>query len=158
MPGLATSWEIITPQMIEFTLRDNVQFHDGSRMTAEDVVFSLNRMFSPTYPPYLVRKRDRLDNFTRAEATKEGKVRVYTARPEPIFETLLSMQQTMIVPKDYLMGLSGHPQVDEVSDYEAFGLAPVGTGPYRITEFVPGERLVYERFGDFWGKRHPTSA
>ncbi|SDK34966.1 ABC transporter substrate-binding protein [Billgrantia gudaonensis] len=155
VPGLATEWEIVSPQMIEFTLREGVRFHDGSEMTAEDVVFSLNRMFSPTYPPYLVRKRDRLDNFTRAEATEDGKVRVYTARPEPIFETLLSMQQTMIVPKGYLMGLTGHPEVDEVGDYEAFGLAPVGTGPYRIAEFVPGERIVYERFDDFWGEPAP---
>ena len=155
VPGLATAWEIVSPQMIEFTLREGVRFHDGSAMTAEDVVFSLNRMFSPTYPPYLVRKRDRLGNFTRAEATEDGKVRVYTARSEPIFETLLSMQQTMIVPKGYLMGLTGHPEVDEVADYEAFGLAPVGTGPYRIAEFVPGERIVYERFEDFWGETAP---
>lgn len=153
--ALATDWTIVSPQMIEFTLRDGVKFHDGSDMTADDVVFSLNRMFSPTYPPYLVRKRDRLGNFTRAEETEDGKVRVYTARPEPIFETLLSMQQTMIVPKDYLMGLTGHPEVDEVSDYEAFRLAPVGTGPYRIADFVPGQSLVYERFDDFWGESAP---
>jgi peptide/nickel transport system substrate-binding protein len=155
IPGLATSWEIVSPQMIEFTLREGVRFHDGSEMTADDVVFSLNRMFSPTYPPYLVRKRDRLNNFTRAEATEDGKVRVYTARSEPLFETLLSMQQTMIVPKGYLMGLSGHAEVDEVTDYEAFGLAPVGTGPYRIAKFVPGERIVYDRFDDFWGEPAP---
>jgi peptide/nickel transport system substrate-binding protein len=155
VPALAESWEVVTPQMIEFTLREGVRFHDGSEMAAEDVVFSLNRMFSPTYPPYLVRKRDRLGNFTRAEATAEGKVRVYTARPEPLMETLLSMQQTMIVPKAYLMGLTGHPEVDEVSDYEAFGLAPVGTGPYRVGEFVPGERIVYERHDGFWGEAAP---
>ena len=58
-------------------------------------------------------------------------MRVYTAQPEPLFETLLSMQQTMIVPQAYLMGLAGHPQADEIAAYEAFGLAPVGTGPYR---------------------------
>jgi peptide/nickel transport system substrate-binding protein len=155
VPGLATSWKIVSPQMIEFTLRDGVTFHDGSTMTAEDVVFSLNRMFSPTYPPYAVRKRDRLGNFTRAEATEDGKVRVYTAKPEPLFETLLSMQQVMIVPKAYLMSLTGHPEVDEISDYESFGLAPVGTGPYRVAEFIPGERVVWERHDAFWGERAP---
>lgn len=102
-----------------------------------------------------MRKRDRLGNFTRAEAAADGKVRVYTAKPEPLFETLLSMQQTMIVPKAYLMGLTGHPEVDEVSDYEAFGLAPAGTGPYSVAEFVPGERLVWERHDGFWGDPAP---
>ena len=155
VPGLAASWEIVSPQMIEFTLREGVTFQNGEAMTAEDVVFSLNRMFSPTYPPYAVRKRDRLGNFTRAEATADGKVRVYTAKPEPLFETLLSMQQVMIVPKDYLMGLTGHPEVDEVSDYEAFGLAPVGTGPYAVAEFIPGERVVWERHEGFWGAPAP---
>lgn len=155
VPALATEWTIVSPQMIELTLRQGVKFHDGSDMTAEDVVFSLNRMFSPTYPPYMVRKRDRLGNFTRAESTEDGKVRVYTARPEPIFETLLSMQQTMIVPKHYLMELTGNTEVDEVTDYEAFRQAPVGTGPYRVAKFVPGQSLIYERFDDFWGDAAP---
>ena len=155
VPGLATSWTIVSPQMIEFTLREGVTFQNGDPMTAEDVVFSLNRMFSPTYVPYAVRKRDRLGNFTRAEATADGKVRVYTAKPEPLFETLLSMQQTMIVPKKYLMGLTGHPEVDEVSDYEAFGLKPVGTGPYAVAEFIPNERLVWKRHDGFWGEKAP---
>lgn len=157
VPGLATAWEVVSPQMIEFTLREGVTFHNGDPMTADDVAFSLNRMFSPSFAPYMVRKRDRLSNFTRAEVTPEGKVRVYTARPEPLFETLLSMQQTMIVPKKYLMGLTGHPEVDEVSDYEAFGLKPVGTGPYRVAEFIPGERVVWERHDGFWGETAPLA-
>lgn len=155
VPALATEWEQISPQVIEFTIREDIVFHDGTPMTAHDVVFSLNRMFSPTYPPYMVRKRDRLGNFTRAELRPDGKVRVYTAQPEPLFETLLSMQQTMIVPQAYLMGLAGHPQADEIAAYEAFGLAPVGTGPYRIAEFIPGERIVYERHDEFWGEPAP---
>lgn len=155
LPGLATEWEVVSPQMIEFTLREGVIFHDGSEMTAEDVVFSFNRMFSPTYPPYNVRRRDRLGNFTRAEATPDGKVRVFTAKPEPLMETLVAMQQLMVLPKAYLMGLTGHPEVDEVTDYEAFGRAPVGTGPYRVAEFVPGERLVWERHDQFWGDPAP---
>ena len=154
-PGLATSWEIVSPQMIEFTLREDVTFQNGEAMTAEDVEFSLNRMFSPIFPPYEVRKRDRLGNFARAEATDDGKVRVFTKKPEPLFETLLSMQQVMIVPRDYLMGLTGHPEVDEVSDYEQFGLAPVGTGPYGVAEFVPEDRVVWERHDGFWGETPP---
>lgn len=155
IPGLATEWEIISPQVIEFTIREGVVFHDGSEMTPHDVVFSLNRMFQPIYAPYGVRQRDRLNNFSRAELTRDGKVRVRTVRPEPLMETLLSMQQTMIVPQRYVTGLAGHPEAEEVEDYEAFRLAPMGTGPYRIAEFVPGERIVYERHEEFWGDPAP---
>lgn len=154
-PGLATAWEIVSPTEIEFTIRDGVTFQNGDPMTADDVVFSLNRMFNPVFPPYEVRRRDRLDNFERAEKTAAGKVRVVTKKPEPLFETLLSMQQLMIVPERYLKGLTGDPAVDEVSDYEAFGLAPVGTGPYGVAEFVPGDRLVWRRHDGFWGDRAP---
>jgi peptide/nickel transport system substrate-binding protein len=56
---------------------------------------------------------------------------------------------------DLIMGLTGHPDVDENSDYEAFGLKPVGTGPYKVREFIPGERLVWERFEGYWGPKAP---
>jgi peptide/nickel transport system substrate-binding protein len=155
VPGLAASWTQVTPQMMEFTLREDVVFHNGEPMTADDVVFSFNRMFSPVYPPYVVRKEDRLDNFARAEKVDDYTVRVVTKRPEPLWETLVNMQQLMILPEEYLKGLTGHPEVDEVTDYEAFGLAPVGTGPYRVAEFIPGDRLVWERHEDFWGEPAP---
>jgi peptide/nickel transport system substrate-binding protein len=54
-----------------------------------------------------------------------------------------------------MASLSGNPGEIEPSDFEAFGLRPAGTGPYRITEFVPNQRLVYERFDGFWGARAP---
>ncbi|MEL6104374.1 MAG: ABC transporter substrate-binding protein, partial [Pseudomonadota bacterium] len=53
------------------------------------------------------------------------------------------------------MALTGDPNVAEDDDFEAFSLAPVGTGPYRIAEFVPGEIVAYERFEDFWGEEAP---
>lgn len=154
-PALATSWTQISPQLMELKLRQGVKFHTGDPMTADDIVFSLTRMFSPVYPPYVVRQKDRLDNFARAEKVDEETIRIYTKKPEPLWETLLSMQQVMIVPKNYLMALTGNPEVDEVSDYEAFGLAPVGTGPYRISKYVPGDLVEYERFADFWGDKAP---
>ena len=54
------------------------------------------------------------------------------------------------------MGLTGHPEVDEFSDYEAFMLAPIGTGTY-ISKFIPSEETVYERFDEYWGQKAPFS-
>ncbi|PVB61401.1 ABC transporter substrate-binding protein [Labrenzia sp. 011] len=154
-PGLATEWKLIEPTVMELKLREGVTFHNGEEMTADDVVFSLNRMYQADFPPYQVRARDRLANFEKAEKIDDFTVRIHAKRPEPLWETLLNLQQVMIIPLDYTMGLAGDPDKIEHDDYEAFSLKPVGTGPYKVAEFVPGERVVWERFDDFWGEKAP---
>lgn len=154
-PALATEWKLVEPTVMELKLRDGVKFHNGADMTADDVVFSLNRMYQASFAPYLVRAKDRLANFEKAVKVDDHTVRVHVKREEPLWETLLNLQQVMIIPEDYTKALSGDPNVAEDGDYEAFSLAPVGTGPYAITEFQPGEQVVYERFDDFWGEPAP---
>ncbi|MFC3124919.1 ABC transporter substrate-binding protein [Pseudoroseomonas globiformis] len=149
-PGLATAWKQVSPTEMELTLRQGVKFHDGGAMTAEDVVFSLDRIINATFPPYTVRQRDTVPNMAKAEALNDTTIRVTAKRPEPLFETLLNAQQLMIVPKRYIASLG-----EGNAAFEAFALKPVGTGPYRIAEFVPGQRVVYERFDDFWGEKAP---
>lgn len=155
VPALATSWELVEPKVMELKLREGVTFHNGEAMTADDVVFSLNRMFQATFPPYVVRSKDRLANFASAEKIDDLTVRIHAEREEPLWETLVSLQQVAIIPEDYTKALTGDPAVAEDSDFEAFALVPVGTGPYRIAEFQPGEKLVWERFDDFWGDAAP---
>ena len=152
-PCLAESWEMISPTTIELRLRKDVLFHNGDPMTADDVVFSLDRMFHPTFAPYVTRSREYFSNMEKAEKVDDYTVRVHTKRPDPILLTLLNVQQSMIVPEKYIKGLTGSPDVAEDSDFEAFGLKPVGTGPYAVTEFVPGQKLVWERFDRYWGER-----
>lgn len=154
-PGLATEWALISPTVMELKLRQGVSFHNGEPMTADDVVFSLNRMYQASFAPYKVRAKDRLANFDHAEKVDDFTVRVHAKRAEPLWETLLNLQQVFIIPEDYTKGLSGDPKLAEDSDFEAFSLAPVGTGPYRVAEFVPGEKLVWERFAGFWGEAAP---
>lgn len=154
-PGLATSWKLISPTVMEFKIRQGVKFHNGATMTAEDVKYSIDRIIHTTFPPYLIRKKDFLPNIEKVDVVDAETIRVTAYRPEPLFETLFNIQQTNIVPKAYMMALTGDPAKDEPSDYEAFGLKPVGTGPYKITEFVPNQRIVYERFDDFWGDKAP---
>ncbi|QPM90599.1 ABC transporter substrate-binding protein [Pseudooceanicola algae] len=158
VPALATSWELVDPKTMELKLRDGVTFHNGEAMTADDVVFSLNRMFEATFAPYAVRAKDRLGNFTSAEKVDDLTVRIHAEREEPLWETLVSLQQIMIIPEDYTKGLTGDPAVAEDSDYEAFSMAPVGTGPYKVAEFMPGEKIVWERFDDFWGDMAPLDS
>ena len=155
MPWLATSWKLVSPTEMELKIRQDVTFHNGDKMTAEDVVFSLDRIVNATFPPYTVRKRDTLPNIAKVEALDAETIRVTAARPEPLFETLMNVQQTMIVPKKYIASLAGDASKLEDADFEAFSLKPVGTGAYKITEFVPNQRLVYERFDGYWGPKAP---
>ncbi|MGE0313339.1 MAG: ABC transporter substrate-binding protein [Lautropia sp.] len=154
-PGLAVRWKLVEPTVMELELKEGITFHNGDAMTADDVVFSLNRMFKASFAPYVVRARDRLANFDRAEKVDARTVRVFAHRPEPLWETLLNLQQIMIIPEKYTKALKGDPNVAEDADFEAFSLAPVGTGPYRIAEFVPGERLVWERHAAYHGEKAP---
>jgi peptide/nickel transport system substrate-binding protein len=156
-PGLATSWKQISPTTMELKLRRGVFFHNGDPMTADDVVFSIDRIIHTDFAPYLIRKRDFVPNFDKVEKLDEETIRITTFKPEPLFETLLNIQQLMIVPKKYMSSLTGDPDKVEPGDYEAFGLKPVGTGPYRIAEYVPGQKIVYERFDKFWGDKAPLA-
>ncbi|WP_273248313.1 ABC transporter substrate-binding protein [Sediminimonas qiaohouensis] len=113
---------------MELKLREGVTVHNGGAMTADDVVISLNRMYQADFPPYVVRSRGRLGNFVKAEKVDELTVRVSVEKEEPLWETLLNLQQVMIIPEDYTKGLTGDPKVAEHDDFEAFSLAPVGTG------------------------------
>jgi peptide/nickel transport system substrate-binding protein len=157
-PALATEWEQIDPLTMQLKLREGVKFHNGEDMTADDVVFSLNRMYQATFPPYVVRSKDRLSNFAEAIKIDDDTVQIKVEREEPLWETLISLQQVMIIPEDYTKALSGDPMVAEDGDFEAFSLAPVGTGPYAVSEFVPGEKVVYSRFDDFWGDAAPLQS
>ncbi len=155
VPALATSWELVEPKVMEFKLREGVTFHNGEEMNADDVVFSLNRMYQATFPPYMVRSKDRLGNFAEAIKIDDLTVQVRVEREEPLWETLMNLQQVMIIPEDYTKALSGDPLVAEDGDFEAFSLAPVGTGPYAISEFQAGEKVVYTRYDGFWGSAAP---
>lgn len=154
-PWIATSWTIVSPTVMDLKIRQDVTFHNGDKMTVEDVVFSLDRIVNATFPPYTVRKRDTLPNIEKVEAVDAETIRVTAKRPEPLFETLMNVQQTMVVPKKYVAALSGDPTKIEDSDFDAFSLKPVGTGPYKITEFVPNQKLVYERYDGYWGEKAP---
>jgi len=157
-PGIATEWKQIEPTIFEVKLRDGVKFHNGATVTAEDVVFSFERIINEATPEFGSVKKQFFNNFEKVEAIDAATVRFTTFKPEPLFETLLNTSEGSIVPKAYIAGLSGDPAVVEPSDFDAFGLAPVGTGPYSIQNFQPGEGLTYVKFADYWGDKAPLDS
>jgi peptide/nickel transport system substrate-binding protein len=144
-PALATSWKMIQPTVMEMKLRKDVRFHDGSTMNANDVAFSLNRIWQRSRTEYEMVQGQFFYNFDRAEVVNPLTIRIHTKRPEPLIEVLLSDRCASIVSKGY------HEKVG----FEKADLMPVGAGPYKVVSYKSGQQLVVERFKDYWGEKAP---
>lgn len=143
VPALATSWEYVSDTELVLTLREDVKFHNGQVMTAEDVQFSIERILSGEFAPYESIRGQFFTNLERVDIIDDYTVRVVTYRPDPVLLTLLSTSQLAIVPKAY---------VEEVG-FEEFALNPIGTGPFKVTELRPRELIVWEAFDEHWGEQ-----
>ncbi len=138
-PSLAESWTISPDARVyEFKLRKGVKFHNGDPLTAEDVVFSFLR-----YKGSLAKTIH--GKLEKVEAVGPYSVRVRLKEPFPEFlEYLLPGATTIgwIAPKKY---------VEKVGD-AGFKKHPIGAGPYKFVEIVPGVKLVGEAFEEYWRK------
>ena len=132
-PGLAESWEVAEDGVTwTFTLRDGVTFHNGNPLTAEDVVYTIERARA-SIRPGLVR------NIASERAVDERNVEITTPAPYAVLPADLA--ELLILDKEYTEGLAEGGLED----------APIGTGPYRLAEWVRGERLSLEAFEAYWG-------
>ncbi|MCX7891601.1 MAG: ABC transporter substrate-binding protein [Burkholderiales bacterium] len=141
VPGLAESWRAIDPTTWEFKLRKGVKFHDGSELTAEDVLFSIDR------PATLDRSPGPFTTFTRPIVAKEAPdrytVRLRTASPYAMVP--YDMNSIFIVSKKAAAGATQ-------ADFDS-GKAMIGTGPYRFVAFRRGDRVELARHEGHWDAR-----
>jgi peptide/nickel transport system substrate-binding protein len=135
-PLLATEWKTPDPTTIEFTLRPGVKFHDGSTLTADDVVYTLNLAADPASKVSTPANYNWID---KAEKTGDLSVRVTLKRPTPAALEYFALVLP-IYPKAYR----------EKVGPEGYAKAPVGAGPYKITKVEPGVSIDFERFDDYW--------
>ncbi|MGN6652311.1 ABC transporter substrate-binding protein [Trinickia sp.] len=140
-PGLAVSWRAVDPLTWEFHLRPNVRFSDGSPMAADDVTYSLRRARSvPNSPaPF----SGAVANIQRIETVDPLTLRIVTKTPSPAF-----VEQVGLV---YIV--SQHATAGRTSDDYRLPAIAVGTGPYRLARWIPGDRLELVRNDYYWGKR-----
>ena len=145
-PQLAESWETPEPTRWRFHLRKGVKFHDGSPFTADDVIFSANRVRAPG------------SNFqTNVPADAEFvKVDDYTVdmklkTPNPIaiaqFSTWYIMSKSWAEKNN---AVQPSPPTATSPSYAA--LHENGTGPFVVAEHQPGVRTVFKKFPGYWGK------
>lgn len=136
---LAESWEWQDDTTLNVTLREGVTFQNGEECTSEDVKFTFDRILSGYGDGTIAVLYETLDS---VDIVDDLTVSFRLKQPDTAFEQRLgSIWGASIVPKDYL---------EEVGD-EAFQTAPIGTGPYMLTEYSP-EKYVLERYDGFWGE------
>ncbi len=113
-----------------FTLRDGVKFHDGSTVTVEDVIYSINRCADTSNGDPLV---PAFSNIASVEAPDASNVVITLNEPDSEF---LAYMTTAIIP-------ASNENPESVA---------IGTGPYKYVTRVPQESITLEAFDEYWGE------
>jgi peptide/nickel transport system substrate-binding protein len=146
VPGLAVSWKALNDTTWEFKLRDGVKFHDGSPLSADDVVFSLERPASITNSPSSFATYTR--GITGKKVIDRLTVQLTTAAPAPLLPNDLT--RIFIVSKKAAEKAS-------TDDFNQ-GRVEAGTGPFKLVKFTPGAAVQFARFDSYWGAKPAWSA
>lgn len=140
---LAKSWTQIDPRTLEFDLREGIKFHNGEDFDADSVVFTLNYVSDPANKATTqanvrwIEKVEKIDQF---------KVRIISKEPFPAAIDYLSTTLAIHPAKYYKeVGPTG------------MNAKPVGSGPYKIVEYLPGKSVTLERNANYF-KDSPKSA
>lgn len=140
VPDISESWEIKPGgREVRFHLKKGVLWHDGGELTAEDIVFTYQTVVSPLTASH---HSDHFGPVSRIEVLDRHTVSVFYSEP---YGPALESWTFGIIPKHILQG-------KDINDI-AFDRAPVGTGPYRLKEWVPGRKLRLESFDRHYSGR-----
>jgi len=129
IPGVAKEWSQPDNTTIEFTIGEGYKFHNGDPMTIEDVVFSVERLAE-------VPKKAAFMSMIKSVEASGNKVTVKLT--EPNSGAIRNFGDVFIVSKKYLQEAG-----------EKYANAPIGTGPYTVTEYVPGSKVVLKAWADY---------
>jgi peptide/nickel transport system substrate-binding protein len=136
-PSLAESWSESEDGLVyEFRLRPDLKFHNGDKLTTEDVKFSFDRYSGAA-------AKTLHEHVTQVEIVDPRVVRFHLGAPWPDFMTFFGTTASaagIILPKQYLA---------EVGD-DGFKKHPIGAGPYKFVSGKPGIEYVLEAYPDYW--------
>ena len=141
VPDLAESWSAGSGGRVwTFTLRPGVQFHTGREVVADDVVATMQTILEPkTASPY----RGEIGPIDTVEATAKHTVRFTLKTPFADFPAIMTVPVARIVAREGL------------GDLKALAAKDFGSGPFRLREFVPGDHVTVERFGNYYRGGRP---
>jgi len=134
-PAIAERWEAPDDTSWIFYLRQGLKFHNGDEVTADDVIYSMELQKTPPEPGVPNSFYPAIES---VEAIDKYTVKFNMTGPDPSVEGYLAWSRySAIIPKDA---------------YTRWNLLTegVGTGPFKLVQYVPNDRVEYERNPDFW--------
>ncbi|WP_208976366.1 extracellular solute-binding protein [Polycladidibacter hongkongensis] len=129
---------------VKFRINPEAKWHDGTPITAEDVVWSFNTIKenNPRYRYYY-------KNVVKAEATAKREV-LFTFDTKNNLELPNIVGQVMVLPKHWWTGKNADGEQRDITKTTLE--PPLGSGPYKIGKVNAGRSITYERVADYWGK------
>ena len=141
-PALAQSWKVVDPRTVDFTLKRGVRFHNGKEVTAADVKYSVEGWLNPPLPGS-VTTVNQVPSIESAEVRSKYVVRIKLKKPDArLFGFLAWTRYSAIVPEGM------YQQVNA-------GREGIGTGPFRLTSFTPGQGTEYQAYTNYRKKGLP---
>src|SRR3989304_791752 len=139
-PGLAESWAVSADKLTwTFKLRKGVRFHDGTPFNAQAVKQSLDRLLNPAPGPP---RRSPAQAIQESRVVDEHTVALATAKPFAPFLAQLTA---------YNLAILSPTAADKLGkDYAS---KPVGTGPFLLESWKPGDKLVLAKNASYWGQK-----
>jgi len=133
-PALAERWERLDPLSWKFYLRKGVKFHNGNPFTSADVKFSFERLSNPEVSEFINTGK----SITAVETPDDFTVVIKTKEPIPWFAN--NMHQVFIMDKEST----------EARDPGEVMVKPIGTGAYKLVEWVKGSYVRLQANADYW--------
>jgi len=150
-PEFLTSWKLVDDLTWEFKIQSGGKFHDGTPIDAEAVAFSITRYAKKTIggKPTIQGTFSTLSNFESASAVDASTVRMKTTAPAAVVPDLLASME-VIPPSQY---------TDESeANLAKVATKPVGSGPYKLVEWVKDDHVALEVFDGYWGPKPAYSS
>lgn len=141
VPALAQKWEITNGgKTYLFHLRPNVKFHNGQSMTAEDAQYSIRRVLdAKTASPF----RSWFTSINEIKIIDPLTVELTLNAPYPdLLGAFAALTASAIIPKGF-------------AERENLAIKAIGTGPFKLVEYVPQDHITYVRNADYWDQPLP---
>ena len=148
-PGIATEWQISSDGLTwTFTIRKGVKYHNGTEVTAEDVLWSLQHIIGPQAGEYALSPASKSWSsiMDRIEQIGPDQVSVTTKIADAGFadamSDVLGSTTSAVLPK--------RATLHDVQEEEAYDRNPIGAGHMKLVNHVPAEVMTFERFADYY--------
>jgi peptide/nickel transport system substrate-binding protein len=142
-PSLVRTATTPDPKTLVLSLRGDVTFHDGSAMTADDVLFSLKRHAEPE-----MEQSDEFENVATMAKSGDLEITVKFKQPDALFTKALAGDAGLVYNRE---------QVEKAGkEFGTPGQPDACSGPYKLTDWTSGDSIVIDRNEAYWGTRPLT--